>query len=243
MGAAIILVHGAWHDGSCWARVVPLLEAAGYSVHCPTLVGLAPDYSGEPPSLAEQIAGLVDYIEREDLHDVALVGHSWSGMVIAGVVGPCAARLRALIFLDAALPAEGDDFASQVPGQDIDALVRRRAMYRAMAPDSRWLPPPPVQMVGITEAEDAAWLTPRLRPHPLRTWLEPVRVDEKAMAKISKTYVLAISPASAIMGYPAQAERASQTRGWTRRDIATGHDMMVTAPDETAALIIEAASR
>ena len=37
----IVLIHGAWHGGWCWEDVTPLLEAAGYRVHTPTLPGLA----------------------------------------------------------------------------------------------------------------------------------------------------------------------------------------------------------
>ncbi len=241
MISSIILVHGAWHDGSCWERVVPLLREAGATVHCPTLRGLEPGYTGAPPTLAEQIDGLSQYIESLAPAEALLVGHSWGAMAVAGVVGRCAPYLRHLMFLDAAVPADGDDFASQVPGQDSDALARRRAMYQSMAPDGIWLPPPPAQMVGVTHAGDVEWLSPRLRPHPLQTWLEPVTVDEAALAALPKTYVLATNPASPMMGYPAQADRASAREGWRRRDIDCGHDMMVVAPERTADLILEAA--
>lgn len=241
MISSIILVHGAWHDAACWERVTPLLEEAGATVHCPTLRGLEPGYAGAAPTLAEQIAGLGSYIENRTPAGALLVGHSWGGMAVAGVAGRCAPYLRHLMFLDAAVPSDGDDFASQVPGQGDEGLARRRAMYSSMAPDGVWLPPPPAQMVGVTDASDAEWLAPRLRPHPVRTWLEPVMVDEAALAALPKTYVLATNPASPMMGYPAQADRASASEGWRRRDIDCGHDMMVVAPARTAALILEAA--
>ncbi|MCW2620092.1 MAG: putative hydrolase or acyltransferase of alpha/beta superfamily, partial [Modestobacter sp.] len=39
--STFVLVHGAWHGGWCWDRVVPLLRAAGHEVHAPTLTGLS----------------------------------------------------------------------------------------------------------------------------------------------------------------------------------------------------------
>ncbi len=39
--ATFVLVHGAWHGGWCWQKVIPLLEEAGYEVYTPTLTGMA----------------------------------------------------------------------------------------------------------------------------------------------------------------------------------------------------------
>ena len=39
--ATFVLVHGGWHGGWCWQKVIPFLEAAGHQVYAPTLTGLA----------------------------------------------------------------------------------------------------------------------------------------------------------------------------------------------------------
>ena len=39
--ATFVLVHGGWHGGWCWQKVIPFLEAAGHEVYAPTLTGLA----------------------------------------------------------------------------------------------------------------------------------------------------------------------------------------------------------
>lgn len=240
MTSPILLVHGAWHGGCCWQRVVPLLESAGHPVYAPTLAGLAPGDAGEPPALTSQIDQIVDLIETADLARVTLVGHSWAGMIITGAASRIGDRIASLVYLDAAVPADGDDFASQVPGQDAAGLARRRGMYQSMAPDGAWIAPPPAQAVGVTDPADAAWLTGLLRPHPLRTWLEPVPVNDAALGALQKTYVLATRPASDMMGYPAHARQFAGMSGWTVHEIATGHDMMVTEPVRTAELILGA---
>ena len=38
--ATFVLVHGGWHGGWCWQKVIPFLEAAGHEVYAPTLTGL-----------------------------------------------------------------------------------------------------------------------------------------------------------------------------------------------------------
>lgn len=92
------LVHGAWHGGWCWERVVPLLEAAGHDA-------VAVDLPADDPS-----AGLSRYAEVVDealgaAGDVVLVGHSLGGCTI-----PLVARrrpVRRLVFLCAPLPLPG----------------------------------------------------------------------------------------------------------------------------------------
>ncbi|WP_194955148.1 alpha/beta fold hydrolase [Sphingopyxis solisilvae] len=242
MNVPIVLVHGAWHDGSCWDRIRPFLESAGHPVYTPTLPGLQEGYSGQAPTLAGQIGFLADYINEHGIAELLLVGHSWGGMVISGAAQRLAGQLRGLAYLDAAIPSDGDDFASQVPGQDSDALARRRATYRAMAADGVWIAPPPAAMVGVVKSEDVEWLEPRLRPHPLATWLEPVKIDAAVLQSLPKTYVLATDPASPMMGYPAHAARLSGSAGWTCVEIASGHDMMVTAARETADILVASAA-
>jgi pimeloyl-ACP methyl ester carboxylesterase len=163
-------------------------------------------------------------------------------MVITAVADRLKDRIHRLVYLDAAVPGDGDDFASQAPGTDIATAERRRAAFRSMAPDGQWLPPGDLQSVGVKDPADADWLRRRLTPHPLRTWLEPVRFTDGGHAGLRKTYVLVTDPPTTIMGYPLHAEVARRGGEWTYREIATGHNLMVTEPVQTADLLIEAAS-
>ncbi|MBK0394899.1 alpha/beta fold hydrolase [Ramlibacter algicola] len=243
MTSAVVLVHGAWHGGWCWDKVRPRLEAAGHRVLAPSLTGLGDrEHLRHPiPSLDTHVADIVDLVESEDLHGVVLVGHSYGGMVITGAADALRDRVRHLVYLDAAVPADGQTFASFVPGITPEDVARREAAFRSMAPDGAWLPPISPAMVGVSDPEDVAWLQRCLRPHPLRTWLDPLRLPHGGHAGLPKTYVLATNPPTTAMGYPRVAEIA---RGgeWTPREIDCGHDMMVVAPERTASLIAEAAA-
>ena len=68
----IVLVHGAFADGSSWARVIPILQAKGYNV---TAV------QNPLSSFADDVAATQRAIARQD-GPVILVGHSWGGVVI-----------------------------------------------------------------------------------------------------------------------------------------------------------------
>ena len=56
--ATFVLVHGGWHGGWCWQKVIPFLEAAGHEVYAPTLTGLAERASELSPDV-----GLTTHIQ------------------------------------------------------------------------------------------------------------------------------------------------------------------------------------
>lgn len=77
-----LLVHGAWHGGWCWRKVVPLLEAQGHKVLAPTLPGHGED---KTPAAAVTLRSYADTICRlagAQTKPVILVGHSMGGIVI-----------------------------------------------------------------------------------------------------------------------------------------------------------------
>jgi len=239
-----VLVHGAWHGGWCWNRVRPLLEQKGHRVFTPTLTGLGERaHLREPvPKLETHILDVLGLLESEELNNVTLVGHSWGGMVVTAVADRAKQRIKRLVYLDAAVPGDGADFASHIPGIDSESAERRRAAFRQLSPDGIWVPVMGPEVVGVTVPDDADWFRRRSTPHPLGTWLEPVRFTNGGHGGIGQTYVLATKPLTTVMGYPAHGEVAKRGGEWTYREIATGHQMMVTEPARSAELLIEAAA-
>lgn len=93
----IVLVHGAWCDGSSWSRVIPLLQDAGHDV---TAVQMPLS------SLADDIAATRRVLERI-AGPTVLVGHSYGGAVISGAATGLA-QVTQLVFVAAHAPAEGE---------------------------------------------------------------------------------------------------------------------------------------
>jgi pimeloyl-ACP methyl ester carboxylesterase len=107
--STFVLVHGSMHGGWCWTRVVPLLRAAGNDVYTPTLTGLGERVHLAHPGidLDTHIQDVLGVLEFEDLHDVALVGQSYGAMVITGVADRVPGRIGHLVYLDGAMPSDG----------------------------------------------------------------------------------------------------------------------------------------
>ena len=98
---SVVLIHGAWADGSSWSRVVSLLQTHGYTVYVPPnpLRGLTSD-SAYIASFLQTITG-----------PIILVGHSYGGAVItnAATGNP---NVKALVYVDAFAPDQGESLAS-----------------------------------------------------------------------------------------------------------------------------------
>ena len=107
----------------------------------------------------------------------------------------------------------------------------------AEGPGFGWLVPPrSLTKLGVTEQADIDWLTPRLTPHPWLTYTEPLRLTGTG----DQVPAVFIECVEWMRVFAAHAERAA-VRGWPTHQLATGHEAMVTAPDELAALLLEIA--
>jgi pimeloyl-ACP methyl ester carboxylesterase len=104
-----VIVHGATAGGWEWKKVGKFLTADGETVYRLTLTGLGERMHLNSPdvSLQTHIDDVVNTILFEDLHDIVLVGHSYGGMVITGVMDRIPERIHHVIFLDAAVPEDG----------------------------------------------------------------------------------------------------------------------------------------
>lgn len=236
--ATIVLVHGATRGGWIWRRVAPLLAARGHEVYRPTLTGL-----GERVHLANRDTGLGTHVqdvlgvlEYEDLRDVVLVGHSYGGMVISGVAGTAAERLAHLVYLDAIVPRDGESLFAAIARVNPEAAAQRQQP----GADDWLLPSIDPSLVGITDGADLAWLRARATPHPLKCFVEPVRVARPIPDAIPRTYIHCTEQTSISMDAFAAWLRTEP--GWRLRELATGHEAPVSDPRGLAALLLEAAA-
>lgn len=247
--ATFVLVHGAWHGGWCWKRVTPLLRAAGHEVYTPTLTGLGEraHLLGPAVTLSTHIEDVASLFFYEDLSDVLLVGHSYGGMVITGVAEHVPERLRRLIYLDALLPDDGQSFYDTESEDDPGMRERWTAgaveVHGALAfPGSPAIVDRYLAAFHLTDPLDVAWVRPRFKPHPLAAAGEPLRVPEYRAARIPSSYIRCSGPAEQPTPMSAHAKKA-RARGFDYHELATGHDAMVTAPRELAALLIQIADK
>ena len=226
-----VLVHGAWHGGWAWQRVVPALREQGHEVHTPTLAGVSDraHLLSRSTTLDTHVQDITGYLDAYDLTDVVLVGHSYGGQVISGVADRVPERLAVRVYLDAFLAGDGEAAIDLLPA-GVQQHFRDSVAERGFG----WLiPPRPLAGLGVVEEADIAWLTPRLTPHPWSTFERPIRLTGAADA-VPGVY---IECAAGGRPFESQAARAA-ARGWPTREMATGHEAMVTEPAELARLLL-----
>jgi pimeloyl-ACP methyl ester carboxylesterase len=118
-----LLIHGAWHGGWCWRRVVPLLEAKGHKAVAPDLPGHGDDQTPTAIVTLKSYADRICRIAGEQTEPVILVGHSMGGVAITQAAENCPKQIRALVYMCAFLPRNGDSlttWASQDPASMVN---------------------------------------------------------------------------------------------------------------------------
>ncbi|WP_235037865.1 MULTISPECIES: alpha/beta fold hydrolase [unclassified Novosphingobium] len=116
--ATFVLVHGGGHGGWCFQPLAAILRAEGHLVYAPSLTGLADRQHllSAETDLDMQIEDIARLMEFEDLCEVILVGYSYGGMVITGAADRTSARTGHLVYLDAAIPLDGEALVDVSPG-------------------------------------------------------------------------------------------------------------------------------
>jgi len=121
---SVVLAHGAWADGSNWARVIAALKAEGVKVSAAPL---------PLTSLADDVAALNRSLDRTE-GPIVLAGHAYAGAVIA-LARP--ERVKALVYVTALAPDQGEKVA------DVFYRAAPHPQAPKLAPDSNgliWLP-------------------------------------------------------------------------------------------------------
>ena len=148
--ATVVMIHGAWHGGWCWAPVAAHLTEKGHTVFAPTMPGHGVTARREGVTNEHCVEALVDYVADRELEDVILVGHSWAGTVMPTVAAQLGDRARALVFVNAFVLERGECQLDVLPThyvEPFEALAGSR-------PD-RTLPPPPFELWQQSFMQDA----------------------------------------------------------------------------------------
>ena len=239
-----VLVHGAWHGGWCWKKIAPLLRAAGAEVHTPTLTGMGDraHLTGylDPAAINLDLHqnDVVQLLEYEGLEKVVLVGHAYAGMVISGVAEACPERLQHLVFINGVVPEDGEAMVDQleiVRGPEFTSWIRG-----LLERGDPFLPPPATpeevgRRWGINDPVDLAWVGARVTPQPAASFAQPVRVGRTGAKSVPRSFV-----GSSEAGFDSVSERVNAA-GWDTYHIDSGHDPMITNPEELAEILLKIA--
>ena len=217
----VVLVHGAWADGSSWTRVIEPLQSRGLRV----LAAPIP-----LTSLSDDVAALERALERTD-GPVVLAAHAYAGAVIGASRNE---RVQSLVFITALTPDEGETvgevFYREKPHPEAPHLAPDRHDFLWM-PDDRF----GTAFCQNASAEQAALLTATQRPIALAC------IQEKSPRPAWRTkpswYLVAQEDR---MINPLSQQFLAQRMGARTRSEKVDHMPLVTAPELVVEVILQA---
>lgn len=237
--ATFVLVHGGGHGGWCWKWVAAALRRDGHEVYAPTLTGFGErsHLSTQATSFQTFVDDVANVIRFEDLHDVILTGHSMGGVVIPRVAEAVPERIRRVVWLTAAVCADGETLLQAIPpspwvakavtlGDDGTAHTDPDGILDAILPD------------GTPEQRD--FVRERHLPYPPHALVEPGRLSAFLALGLPTAYVVATEDRT--IEPPVQERMAGRLPNSRRSVVPAGHDCMVTRPGEVAGSLSQAAS-
>ncbi|MGZ4176449.1 MAG: alpha/beta fold hydrolase [Solirubrobacteraceae bacterium] len=220
----IVLVHGAWADGSCWSAVIESLQADGFNVTAPQF---------RLGALADDTARLREVLARQDGPTV-VAGHSYGGQIITSL-GTDASNVVGLVYIAAVGLDEGESIGALLAqGPPTPALAHLDIDQQGFA----WLPED--DFVGHFAA-DVDPVTAKVMfavQQPLAASALSDVMGVPAWRSLPSWYMVADGDEA----IPPDAERQFAARmGATTVEVSTNHVAMVSHPEDVVSLIQTAA--
>jgi pimeloyl-ACP methyl ester carboxylesterase len=220
----ILLVHGAFADGSSWDRVVPLLQAKGYPV-----VALH-----EPlTSLAEDVSAARRAIDAQP-GDVVLVGHSYGGAVITEAGN--SPKVKSLVYVAAFGPDANESINDLGRGKPAPVWA---SSLRVDSGGYAWLPSSTVIQHFAQDLPEAEAGLLAIKQGPINTKNFDDKV--KVAAWHSRPVFYVRTTQDHMIDPDTQMQTAKRLKA-TLTSISTSHVAMLSQPQEVATVIMKAAA-
>jgi len=228
--ATFVLVHGAWHGGWCYARSAKILRGQGHEVFTPTLTGVGEraHLAGREVNLSLHVLDVCNVLKWEDLTDVVLCGHSYSGMVVTGVADAMPERVRSLVYLDAYVPENGKAV------WDYYLPERREAVTQGALSAGGRMPPSLAERFNVNAA-DRAWVDEKCVPMAIACFLERIQLTGAHEKVKKRMYICARGRGPS--PFPQFYEKLKNDKAWTVHATQTGHDVMLDDPEGLARML------
>ena len=224
-----VLVPGAFCGAWYWRRVSDRLEKQGHKVYSLTLTGLA-DRShllSKDIGLDTHIKDIANIVEWENLTDVCLVAHSYGGYPASGALELIGNRVSSVVLVDAFKPADGQSIANRA------ALKAEEDAISIPAPKA-------VLPGGFKDDKDAAWFLSKATPHPIGTFLQPVKLSGAREKVAKKTFIRL--PQFKLAALDKAFEECKADKSWTVIEkTETGHVVMINEPEWLTGVLLQAA--
>jgi pimeloyl-ACP methyl ester carboxylesterase len=220
----IVLVHGAWADGSCWSRVIERLQADGYKVTAPQL---------PETSLADDVARVRHVLTRQDGPTV-LGAHSYGGQVITSL-GTDAPNVVGLVYIAGFGLDEGESIGALLQqGPPTPAVANVEVDSEGFA----WLPEDDFLAHFAPDVDPVEARVMHATQQPLHTSTFDDVMGTPAWKSLPSWFLVAQNDEV----IPPDGERQfAQRMGADTIEVTSGHCAMISHPDETYARLVAAA--
>jgi pimeloyl-ACP methyl ester carboxylesterase len=234
-----VLIHGFWHDGAAWSRVIERLEYQGHRAFGPTVAGHGRGVCKQVTH-AESTRSIVEFIIGRGLTDIVLVGHSYGGTIISKVAELIPERIRRLVFFSALVLNDGESLNDALP-PDFRALLAELAKA---SPDNTVMVPFEIwRDLFITDGDLqlARSSYEQLSPVPYQQAIEPLDLRRFYILDIPRSYLIATDDISLPPGEWGWHPRMSSRLGLYRLvEMPGSHELMFSNPSGLADKILEA---
>jgi pimeloyl-ACP methyl ester carboxylesterase len=240
--ASFVLVHGAWHGGWCWDKLVRALSAAGHEALAPDLPGhgadTTPHENLDLQAYTDRICDVVDSVTG----DVVLVGHSLGGITISQVAEHRPDRVRCLVYLAAFIPSRGTNAAENV-AEDTDMASAGIRAATSVSDDGHSIcfDPDSVRAVfyGDCSDEDVARAKRKICPQPRGVFSSAAELSDDGFGQVPRDYIVCLQDQAVL----ADSQRSLAERHDCRNvyTMDRSHSPFFSAPEELAKILGEIA--
>jgi pimeloyl-ACP methyl ester carboxylesterase len=238
--STFLLIHGAWHGGWCWHKVVPLLEAKGHKALAPDLPGHGDNGTPTPTVTLRNYTDRICEIVNSQSEPVILAGHSMGGIAITQAAEHCAPKVGALVYLCAFLPRNGDSLVTWA-SQDRDSMVNPSTTDRR--PDGVIhfkLEHAREAFYGNCTDEDVEFAQPRMVAQSGAPFETPVRTSLERWGRIPRYYIECARDRAITLKLQQEMQKHSPCR--QPFTIDTDHSPFLSTPEQLADLLLRIGS-
>lgn len=225
MSNPLLLVHGGFQGAWIWDRCLNDLKQK-FEVYTPTLkgMGIRANELNANVGLKDHVDDICEFIDRLGLKKLVLLGHSYGGMVIAGVAKRKTNAIVKLVYLDAVIPRSQESLLD-ILGPEAHSVFQGEGI----------ITPFNINNYGFETDEQKEWATPLICAQSTKCFTEGVEVLEKGEAPHMKQVFIHCTKSLPIM--ISQAERA-RSLGMKVIEIDSPHSPMVTHTKEFTDIIL-----
>jgi pimeloyl-ACP methyl ester carboxylesterase len=235
-----LLIHGAWHGGWCWRKVVPLLQAKGHTVLAPDLPGHGDDKTPTATVTLQSYSDRICLLAEAQAEPVILLGHSMGGVAITQAAEQCPKQIRALVYLCAFLPRNGDSLMTWA-SQDKESMVNPwTTIPFADGSLGFKLESTREAFYGNCVEDDIAFAQSRLVPQSTAPFGTPVETTAERWSRIPRYYIECATDRAITLNLQRELQKQSPCR--QTFSIDTDHSPFFSAPQELADILAQIGS-